>query len=233
MIYKIAVCDDCEADRVYIASLADKWASQKGHTAAVKFFISAEDFLFQYEDEKDYNILLLDIEMGGQNGVELAKKVRQDNEAVQIVFVTGFPDFMAEGYEVAALHYLMKPVLEDKLFQVLDKAAANLAQPIKRLAVTYDRQTELVPVDEIQYVEAQKQYVCIHAEGGVYRMKASLSEMEAQLGRLFYKCQRSFLVNLAHVARIKNSCVVLKSGEEIPISRGMTEKIGKAIIELF
>lgn len=233
MVYKIAVCDDCETDREYMARLVDRWAAGAGHMAAVKLFVSAEAFLFQYEEEKDFDILLLDIEMGGQNGVELAKRVRQDNEMVQIVFITGFPDFMAEGYEVSALHYLMKPVAETRLFQILDKAAANLAKPVKRLAVTFDRQTALVLVDKIEYVEAQKQFVCIHAEDEIYRMKASLAEVEAQLGRGFFKCQRSFLVNLAKVARIKSSCVILKSGEEIPISRGMAEKIGKAIIEYF
>lgn len=233
MIYKVAVCDDCAADRAYLSSLAEGWAADAGNGVSIRNFPSAEAFLFSYEEKNDYDILLLDIEMGGQNGVELAKRIRRDNQSVQIIFVTGFPDFMAEGYEVAALHYLMKPVSEEKLRSVLDRAAANLEKPDKRLRVNFDRQTDFIPFDRILYIEAQKQYVRIHTKEGDYRMKASLGEMEEALDEYFFKCQRSFLVNLNHVARVKNQCVVLENGEEIPISRGMGEKIGKAIIRLY
>lgn len=233
MNYKIAICDDCAADTAYLSALVGSWAADAGHFAVIREFPSAEAFLFLYEKEKDFDILLLDIEMGGLNGVELAKRVRLDNGCVQIVFITGFPDFIAEGYEVSALHYLMKPVSEKKLYSVLGRAAANLEKGEKHLKVTFDRQTVFVPFGRIMYIEAQKQYVRIHTEAEDYRMKASLGEMEAGLDEYFYKCQRSFLVNLLFVARIKNQCVVLKNGEEIPISRGLAEDIGKAIIKLF
>ena len=184
-------------------------------------------------DDKAWDILLLDIEMGAMDGVSLAKKIRQENELVQIVFITGFPDFMAEGYEVSALHYLMKPVAKEKLFTVLDKAAANLGKNEKQLAISFDRQTELVPLSKITYIEAQKQYVVVHTDKQEYRMKASLADTEKELDEYFYKCQRSFIVNLRHVLRIGSDSVVLKNGTEVPISRGMAQKIGKEIIRLF
>lgn len=233
MTYKTAICDDCASDIEYLTSLVTAWAEASGHMVTVKAFPSAESFLFQYEEEKDFDILLLDIEMGELNGVELAKKIRLENNAVQIVFITGFPDFMAEGYEVAALHYLMKPVSPDKVSQVLDRAAANLGKQEKVLKVLFDRQTEFIPLNRILYLEARKQFVCIHTENMVHRMKASLREMEAELDERFFKCQRSFVVNLSHVVRISANCVALKNGEEIPISRGMAEEIRKAIIRIF
>lgn len=233
MNYKIAICDDCAADTDYLSALVGGWAAESGNTAAVSEFPSAEAFWFRYEEESDFDILLLDIEMGGQNGVELAKRVRQANISVQIVFITGFPDFMAEGYEVAALHYLMKPVSPEKLHTVLYRAAANLAKTERRLKVDFDRQTVFVPFDRILFIEAQKQYVRIHTEDGDYRTKISLAEMEERIDERFYKCQRSFLVNLSYVARIRKQCVILKNGEEIPISRGLADEIGKAIIRLF
>ena len=99
MKYKIAVCDDEEQQIQYLAALARDWANGSGKKAVIRPFFSAEEFLFQYEDEKDYDVLLLDIEMGNTNGVELAKRIREENDAVQIVFITGYPDFIAEGYE--------------------------------------------------------------------------------------------------------------------------------------
>lgn len=233
MNYKISIIDDSLSDTEYVAALVSTWGEMSGHTLKILTFPSAEAFLFQYEEERDHDILLLDIEMKEMNGVDLAKRIRQDNNGVQIVFITGYPDFMGEGYEVAALHYLLKPVSGEKLYEVLDRAAANLARTERRLAVTYDRRTEFVPLSQILYIEAQKQYVLIHTFGETYRMKQSFGETIEELDEFFFKCQRSFCVNLRHVTRIKSSCVALKNGEEIPVGRGMAEKIGKEIIRLF
>ena len=230
---RIAVIDDQPADRDYIAALVSRWAKDRDTAVTTIPFPSAEAFLFAYSEDKDFDILLLDIEMGAINGVELAKTVRAENDAVQMVFITGFPDFIAEGYEVSALHYLMKPVDRDKLFSVLDRAAANLEKAERRLRVTFERRTDYVPFSKILYLEAQKQYVRIVTEGEEYRMKASLAETAAQLDEFFFSCQRSFIVNLRHVARILPDRVVLKNGAEVPISRGMAEKIGREIIRLF
>ena len=230
---RIAVIDDRPADRDYIAALVSRWAKERDTAVTAVPFPSAEAFLFDYSEDKDFDILLLDIEMGAINGVELAKTVRKENDAVQMVFITGFPDFIAEGYEVSALHYLRKPVDRDKLFSVLDRAAANLEKAERRLRVTFERRTDYVPFSKILYLEAQKQYVRIVTEGEEYRMKASLAETAAQLDEFFFSCQRSFIVNLRYVARILPDRVVLKNGAEVPISRGMAEKIGREIIHLF
>ena len=233
MNYKISIIDDSETDNEYMTGLVKDWAEAAGHTLALSVFLSAEAFLFEYESETGFDILLLDIEMEGMNGVELAKKIRQWDGTVQLVFITGFPDFIAEGYEVSALHYLMKPVSPEKLYAVLDKAAGNLAKSEKRLQVTHDRRIDLIPLSRILYVEAQKQYVLIHTPEETYRMKTTLAETKDALDEFFFQCQRSFLVNLRYVAQVKTECVVLKNGEEIPISRGMSKVIGKEIISLF
>lgn len=230
---KIAICDDCAADVRYLSALTADWAKAQGRPVEVREFPSAEAFLFCYETEKDFDILLLDIEMGEISGMELARRLRRDNGSAQIVFVTGFPDFMAEGYDVSALHYLLKPVSPERLSEVLDRAAANLSRTEKRLRVVFDRQVNLVPFDRILYVEAQKQYVLIHTQNEEYRMKASLGEVQEELDGRFFRCQRSFLVNLCHVERIGTRFVTLRNGEEVPISRGAAEAIGKAIIKLF
>ena len=75
MDYKIAVCDDSQVDRDYVSSLARRWASERGDAARIELFSSAESFLFRYAEESDFDILLLDIEMGGMDGVTMAKKL--------------------------------------------------------------------------------------------------------------------------------------------------------------
>lgn len=235
MDYSVAIVDDVLQDREYIAGLVYLWAQEKGHTVTLKTFPSSEAFLFAREESKKTEMLLLDIEMGAMNGVELAKELRQvqKDTMLQLVFITGFPDFIAEGYEVDALHYLIKPVVPAKLFSVLDKAVTNLAKVEKHLRVTYDRRMDFIPLSKIYYIEAQRQYVLIHAEDGEYRMKTSLAETKGALDEYFFQCQRSFLVNLRYVVQVKNDCVILKNGIEVPIGRGMAEKVGKEIIKLF
>lgn len=117
MKYKIAICDDSEIDRQYVLNLVQSWADKEKHELNIETFSSAENFLFYYAEQKDFDILLLDIEMGQMDGVSMAKQLRKENDTVQIVFITGYSDYIAEGYDVAALHYLMKPVKEEKLFQ--------------------------------------------------------------------------------------------------------------------
>jgi len=120
MKYNIAICDDAASDREYIADLIMRWAAQTGYSIYLNTFTSAESFLFHYADKKDYDILLLDIEMEAMDGVTMAKQLRRENDTIQIIFITGYSDYIAEGYEVAALHYLLKPLKKEKLFSVLD-----------------------------------------------------------------------------------------------------------------
>lgn len=88
MKYKIAICDDSDADRQYVLNMVNTWAAQIGHAVHTDTFSSAENFLFHYSEESDYDILLLDIEMEAMDGVTMAKQLRKSNDTVQIVFIT-------------------------------------------------------------------------------------------------------------------------------------------------
>ncbi len=231
MDYKIAVCDDSEADRKYVAALASQWAADKGHRAKIDVFVSAENFLFRYAEEKDYDILLLDIEMGRMDGVSMAKKLRQENDTVQIVFITGYSDYISEGYEVAALHYLMKPVSEEKLYSVLDRAAEKLAKNGKVLNLEAGGEMVRVPVYQIRYAEVSGNYVTIHASSG-YTVKMTLGKLEALLDERFYRVGRSALVNLTQVSRVTRTEIILSTGDVLPLPRGAYEGINRAIINM-
>lgn len=106
MAYRVAIVDDSNIDAEYVQNIMKAWAQDRQAGIQAERFVSAENFLFRYADDKAWDILLLDIEMGAMDGVSLTKRIRKENELVQIVFITGFPDIMAEGYEVSALHYL-------------------------------------------------------------------------------------------------------------------------------
>ena len=127
MKYRIAICDDEQNQIEYITSIVTSWSNHKGHSCEIRTFASAEAFLFEYEEDKAYDILLLDVEMKNMNGIELAKRIRKDNNRAEIIFITSHFEFVGEGYEVDALHYLIKPISVEKLTQVLTKAAEKLS----------------------------------------------------------------------------------------------------------
>ena len=229
MGYRFAICDDDVQYAQYIGRLAAQWGCRTGTSVETERFPSAEAFLFRYEERRDFDILLLDVEMAGMDGVELARTVRQADEDVQIVFITGYTDYIAEGYEVSALHYLMKPVNEEKFYQVLSRAVSRLARNEPFLTLELPGETVRVPLPEIRYLDVQQNYATIHGKRD-YTLKRPLAEFEAALDRRFYRMGRSCIVNLTCIRRVTRTEVELTSGERLPLPRGQYEKLNRAII---
>lgn len=233
MSYRIAICDDNPADSGFIQELLHDWANQRQIDISSQVFHSAEQFLFHYAEDKAFDILLLDIEMGAMDGVTLARQIRRENDAIQIVFLTGYPDYVVEGYEVAALHYLMKPIDPKKLFAVLDRAVATLHKTSRAVLLPVGSGMLRQPVEQIQYVEAFSHSVAIATEKETVDVKLSLSEMEKLLGEGFVRCHRSYLVGLKFISRLTKTEVFLDSGKALPLSRGAAAAVHSAFISYY
>lgn len=231
-MYRLAICDDNQADVIYLSSFLEKWAEKEEKALKIESFPSAEAFLFQYEEEKSFDILLLDIEMGDMNGIELARKIRRENHLVQIIFITGYMEYVAEGYDVEALHYLLKPVTEEKLYGVLDRAAERLKSKEKELCLTLPGSVTQIALCEIRYLEVRRNYVTVHGAED-YTVKKTLNELEEELDGSFCRTGRSYIVNLHFVKKITRTQVILKDGREIPLSRNCYEKMNRAVIQYF
>ncbi len=227
---RIGICDDCEQDSLFVRKIADGWAESRDIPLQTMIFPSAESFLFYYAQDKDFDVLLLDVEMGIMDGVTMAKRIRRENEAVQIVFITGYSDYIAEGYEVAALHYLMKPVSRDKLCAVLDRAFEKQKQNDRCLNLELSGELVRLPLYQIRYLDVEKNYVTIHAKQN-YTLKRSLSELERELDGRFFRAGRALLLNLRHVHRVTKTQVSLSDGTVLPLPRGAYEPLNRAIIE--
>ena len=229
MLYKIAICDD-EANVIeYVSSIVSNWALANGHTIVLRTFSSAESFLFAYEDENDYDILLLDIEMEKMDGVSLAKTIRKTNEIVQIIFITGYSEYISEGYEVAALHYLMKPVKPEKLFEVLNRATEKLEKNERMLTLSLSGEMVRIALHEISYIDVNGNYITLHVKES-YTIKKTLSEIQKELDERFFKVGRSSIVNLNMVQRVTKTNCYLSDGSLLPLPRGAYESLNRAII---
>ena len=230
MNVKICICDDSSEERAFINALVREWSQQSGTDVSVCEFPAAEAFLFEYEDLVP-DLVLLDIEMPGMNGVALAKRLRERNKLIQIIFITGFSEYIAEGYEVAALHYLIKPVSPKKLFSTLDRALEKQEIDGRKIVFKTSAETVQLLLYEIRYIEVMKNYITVYAEGS-YTVKRTLKEIERELDERFLRVGRSYIVNLHYVSRVTRSEIFLRGGESVPLPRGAYETVNRAIINL-
>ncbi len=232
MNLKIAVCDDEKLQTDYLSKLASQWAKIKRHSIRIFTYPSAEAFLFDYSEDKSFDILLLDVEMEKMSGVELAKKIRQDNHILQIIFVTGFYEYFSDGFDVSALHYLIKPASPEKLWPVLDRAAANLSGRERSILADTPDGAVRIPLADITYLESDRMQTVIHTSTGrVFRTKRKgISKFQSELDSAFIRIHRSFIVNLRAVSRITRTAVYVDCGAELPLSRGLYDEVHAALI---
>ena len=231
MKYKIAICDDDAEQRAYISDLVTLWAKKNRHLTEIKIYAEAKAFLFDWAEEKDFDILLLDIEMPQVNGIDLAKAVRHENSMVQIVFITGFYEYFSDGFDVSALHYLIKPADTAKLYPVLDKAVNNLMYRQRSVLLSTAEGDIKVSLADILYIESENVYVVIHTVHGNYRTRMALGKFSEQLDETFFKVHRSFVVGLKYIKKITRNDITMINGDLVPISRGMYDSVHTALIK--
>ncbi|MBQ3489331.1 MAG: response regulator transcription factor [Clostridia bacterium] len=230
MRLNIAILDDERSQTEKISTVVRDWSEREGHRCELRTFFSAEEFLFEYESDSSYDILLLDVEMGEISGISLAKRIRKENNRAEIIFITSHFEFAGEGYEVDALHYLVKPISEAKLCEVLSKAAEKLSVEPPSVVITCGGETVKLYESEILYTESFLHYIVIHTREKEYKLKESISFFEEKLSEDFFRAHRSYLVSLKHIVRISRTCVLLDDRTEIPLARGKYNDINRAFI---
>lgn len=228
----IAVCDDNETQISELRGLLEEWSKNKPFALDIDEYVSAESFLFSYP-EKPCSLLLLDIEMRQINGMELAKKLRAAGDMLPIVFVTGFSEYMNDGYEVEALHYLLKPVSKERLFSVLDKYLQR-RPPEKEILLECGETTLHLSPDAIVYCEAMGKKTNVHlSDGKIMDCSAGISGFTKTLPDEFVMCHRSYIVNLRYVRSIGKNELRLDDGTAVPISRRLYKEINEKFIGFY
>ena len=230
MEINIAICDDERAEITYLTALVQKWAEARDIAARISDYDSAESFLSAYQNKKTADILLLDIQMKKMDGVALAKQIRAADKAIQIIFITGYTEYIADGYDVEALHYLLKPVMAEKLASVLDRAMEKLEHNQRALFISSAGENTRIPLYEIRYLEVVHNYVTIHA-AEKHTIKKSLGEFEKELDKNFFRIGRSFIINLKYIRKVTKTEVLLSDGAVIPLPRVSYEALNRAVIE--
>ncbi|WP_042276440.1 LytR/AlgR family response regulator transcription factor [[Clostridium] dakarense] len=218
MVLNIAICDDELIHRQVLSNYLDRTFPIKSYKLVE--FANGEELIENYPEKLD--ILLLDIQMTGINGIEAAKKIRMFDTNVVIIFTTAIIEFMQQGYEVRAFRYLLKPIDYNEFSKHLLECKEDIANSYKNY-LTIKEETEgniiIIPIDSILYIETDSRCVLIHTDSQTYRTKVKINKFEKDLeDKKFYRCHRSYLINLNKVRCISKDSILIKNNE-ILVSR--------------
>lgn len=231
---KICYCEDESAQAKVFAIKIDQWAKKKNIAVLTDLFESAEEYLFK-AGQNVYDVIFLDISMKGQNGMELARQIREKEKDVILVFVTSDASYVFDGYEVGAYRYLMKPVEEKKLWEILDYVREQEKTAEENyILVKKDSRSVRVNLKEILYIEAQKHYVNLYLENKEpMTVKAVFAELLQEIQEksdTFLATHRSYAVNIDKVVRIGRTECTLSDGSSIPVSRSFYKAVNEAFV---
>ncbi len=216
---QIAVCDDEKEIRDLFAEKIQKFYPQ----AEVVLYASGEELLLSHLPP---DILLLDIQMPGKNGMETARELRRRYKDTVLIFITGLEDFVFQAFDVGAFHYLVKPFEDEKLFQVLQSAAARLEEQRKwRIGRREEKRQELVvaaegkhfvvSLKELVYAEVFNRKIMLHTLDSDIEYYGRMKDLVKKTGTDFYRPHRSYLVNFNYIKKYDASVIYLEKGQAL------------------
>lgn len=223
---RIAIIDDQLSVREKMKTYFARYQESHDCSFQLSLFDNADSFLTSYRPE--YDIVLMDIDMPGINGLAAARRLRRVDPKVLLMFVTNLAQYAINGYEVDAIDYILKPVDYKKFeFKITRAIRMTSAKTKKKIWIrTEDGMTSLDP-DDVTYVEVQKHNLFYHTVGETYQTRGSMKQALTDFpGPQFFPSHQSYIVNLAFVEEVRNNEAVV-AGDAVMISRAKK----KAFIE--
>ena len=219
-MHRILIIEDSEEAYRTLAGHLQRYAAETGTELSVSWKTSAFDLAGG--EEGVFDLIFLDIELPGINGMEAAEALRDLDDETPVIFVTNLAQYAVHGYAVDALDFVVKPVAYYDFKLRMDKAMRKLGRAAQRsLRISSDNGFRVVPLADVEYIEITNHDLAIHlADGETATMRATLAKMEEELeGSTFVRISNNCLVNMAHIARIQGSDVHMAGGDTVYFSR--------------
>ena len=228
----IGILEDEKARSDELMGFLERYKNEHGSFSySVKVYETGGKLLFDYK--QDYDLPFLDIRLPDMLGIEAAKRVRQMDNRVMIIFITMLTQYAIEGYSVGAFDYVLKPVRYEEFSTKMDRACRMLAHQNTSMTLEVRTKEEIrrVNADEITFIEVSNHDVLIHTDSEIIRQWGNLKSYEDKLAPVhFIRCSASFLVNLKYV-RAVNGSTVMVHGHELPISSSKRKEFLTALAQ--
>lgn len=217
---QIVLCEDQIQHQKTIEKFLQEILGENNIEYNLRIYKSGEELLNDYPQNVD--IFILDIQMEKINGMDVARKIREiDKNKPEIIFTTSLVEYIQEGYEVRAYRYLLKPIKYEELKKhILSCIDEVINKKDKFILIENKNETYKIKIEEITYIEIQRKDMSIHTESKTYKTKMTMDKIEKELKNYnFYRCHKSFLVNIDYVENIKQYVAILDNKEEVLVSR--------------
>ena len=223
----ICICDDEKKLRKSLRTTVETELQLSGISYEINESESGEDLLGSLGSSEP-DILFLDIEMPGLSGMETARKLREKCTRTVIIFVTAYPDYVFQGYEVRAFHYILKPYREEKIREVLRMALDETERLADRYFLIEQKNRSLkIPLKNILYFKSDRKKISAVMINGTEEFYGKLSDIENDLPDHFIRIHNRYLANLMQITDLgPASCVC--GWEELPVSRACRQQLAAA-----
>ena len=227
---RIAICDDEKHMSDHIRSFVSYFFRKKNREISLRIFSSGEELL-SYNGQID--ILFLDIQMKEMDGMETARKLRAGQFRGVIIFITVLKEMVFQSFEVQAYDYLVKPVDDKQFEKTMDRLYASMQNASEdSLLVQKGYEGRIIPKDEIVFCEIIDRKIYLNlASGEVVDYYERIENLETKLNNRFYRCHRSYLINLKHLKGYKNGTACMDNGKEIPVSRLRSKEFSGVVLQ--
>lgn len=232
---RIGICDDVIEQLQLQEEILRNITHQMCLNAEVGIFQSGEDLLCEIEQKGSMDIILLDIEMGGINGVETARMIREKDSRVILIFISFYDQYCKEMISVQPFAFIDKPVSEKQLEPVMKRALKVLGEKEQIFEYTYKKVPRKILIRKIRYFESDKREINIYSTDGIYSFYKKLDEVEMQIEKMdvkFLRISKSYLVNMNYVKEFRYEKVVMDDGKELRIGPAYKDKIRKSYLEM-
>ena len=232
---KIAFCDDDMEVLHQMNELLDRYRVERNEDITYAAFQSPFGLLTEIEKGIRPDILFLDVVMPGQNGMDVAKEIRQYDTNMKIIFLTSSPEFAVESYSVGAYFYQLKPIWEESFFRLMDAVLAECEKKKKNSLILRSKDgITRIDLQQLEYCEVLGRKLLFHLENGaVLESAGSLDDLAGQLMQYsnFFRPHRSFLVNMEYIQNISSRSIKMVNDAEIPIPHGKCSEIKNTYME--
>lgn len=219
---RIGICDDLPAEVLKQSAMVRKIMVKSGLNAEIYGFGNGEELLHEIQTSGSMDLLLMDIEMDGQNGIETARVIRETDFHTILIFISAYDQYCKEAIEVQPFAFLDKPVTERKLEEVLKKAVRRIHTENERFLFYSGKRRFSLPLYEIMYFESSRRQIRIQCLKNCYFFYGKLNAVEKEMNKYhvkFARVQVSYLVNPNYVKEWNYDRIVMDDGLEISISR--------------